>query len=372
MNSRALESYLRFSYSLGNASLPCENSVSYPEIRFASGPERTKEEYLSDLNCILDGMLEEERQRSDAAFLSSGVDSSLLAFGICAKKTFSVAYEEEAFDESAEALRAAETLGSEHHVLRIGPADYFSAVGEAMACRGIPTGDASYIALFLAASEAARYTDAVCSGEGPDELFCGYPCYSSYFDDPCEDFWLKINTVIDVGEIPELPRYGGDGFLKMNAFDLTRWMQGNILPNLTAAAKGSGIEIRTPYLRQDLLDFALALPVRYKANRNMGKLLFREAAQRYVGREIAFREKRGFPVPVRKWMRKEPYKTQILDMLTGTLARDTLTCADTEGILKAFYAARDDSVWKQIWEMYVLICWLETVKGENSAPAAMP
>ena len=101
LNSRALESYLRFSYSLGNASLLCENSVSYPEIRFASGPERTKEEYLSDLNCILDGMLEEERQRSDAAFLSSGVDSSLLAFGICAKKTFSVAYEEEAFDESA-------------------------------------------------------------------------------------------------------------------------------------------------------------------------------------------------------------------------------------------------------------------------------
>ena len=263
-------------------------------------------------------------------------------------------------------------MGSEHHVVKIAPEEYFDAVGESLVYRGAPTGDASYVALFLAAREASRYTDTVCSGEGPDELFCGYPCYSSYFDDPCEDFWLKINTVIDVGEIPELPRYGGDEFLKMNAFDLTRWMQGNILPNLTAAAKGSGIEIRTPYLRQDLLDFALALPVRYKANRNMGKLLFREAAQRYVGREIAFREKRGFPVPVRKWMRKEPYKTQILDMLTGTLARDTLTCADTEGILKAFYAARDDSVWKQIWEMYVLICWLETVKGENSAPAAMP
>jgi asparagine synthase (glutamine-hydrolysing) len=147
----------------------------------------------------------------------------------------------------------------------------------------------------------------------------------------------------------------------MNAFDLTRWMQGNNRPNLTAAAKGAGIDIRTPYMRQDLLDFALSLPVKYKADRNMGKLLFREAAQRYVGREIAFREKRGFPVPVRKWMRTEPYKTQILDALTGTLARDTLACVDMEEILKAFYAAGDDGRWKQIWEMYALICWLETL-----------
>ena len=369
-DARALESYLRFSYPLGEGGLFVDTRISCPEIRFASRPERTKEEYLRELNRILDDMLEAERQRSDAAFLSSGVDSSLLAFGIRAKKTFSVAYEEEEFDESTLALQAAERLGSEHHVLRIGPADYFAAVGEAMACRGVPTGDASYIALFLAAREAERFADSVCSGEGPDEMFCGYPCYSRYFDDPCEDFWLKVNTVMDVGEIPELTRYDGDGFLKMNAFDLTRWMQGNILPNLLAAAKGAGIEIRTPYLRQDLLDFALALPVRYKANRTMGKLLFREAAQRYVGRAIAFREKRGFPVPVRRWMRTEPYKTQILDALTGTLAQGMLACADAEGILNAFYVDGDDRLWKQIWEMFALIRWLETLKGDNNAFAA--
>ena len=368
---RALESYLRFSYVPGESGLFVKDRITCPEIRFACGPEREKHEYLEELNRILDDMLETERQYSDAAFLSSGVDSSLLAFGIRAKKTFSVAYEEEAFDESAEARQAAEKLGSEHHVLKIGPADYFGAVGEAMACRGLPTGDASYIALFLAAREAARYTDTVCSGEGPDEMFCGYPCYSSYFDDPCEDYWIKANTIMDVGEIPEIPDYGGNGFLKMNAFDLTRWLQGSILPNLPAAAKGAGIEIRTPYLRQDLLDFALALPVRYKANRSMGKLLFREAAQRYVGREIAFRKKKGFPVPVRKWMRAEPYKTQILDALTGSLAKDTLACADVTGILKAFYVAGNDSVWKQIWEMFTLIRWLETLKGDHNAFAAI-
>ncbi len=364
LSRRAVESYLRFSYPMRDVWLP-EEPVSYPEIRFSVGRERSGEEYLRELIRILDDILETERRRTDAAFLSSGVDSNLIAFGIRAKKTFSVAYEEQEFDESPLAAAAAKELGSEHHVVRIGPEEYFSAVGEALACRGAPTGDASYIALFLAAREASRHTDAVCSGEGPDELFCGYPCYSKYFEAPSEDFWLRVNTIMDVGEIPSLPDYGGDGFLKMNAFDLTRWMRGNILPNVSAAAKGAGIDIRTPYMRQELWDFALALPVKYKADRNMGKLLFREAAQRYVGREIAFREKRGFPVPVRKWMRAEPYKTQILDALTGSLARGALACADVDGILNAFYAGGDDGVWKQIWEMFALIRWLENAGGRE-------
>ncbi len=367
LDRRALESYLRFSYLPGEAALPGGARFCDPEIRFSFEPERGKDEYLEELIRILDDMLETERQSSDAAFLSSGVDSSLIALGIHAKKTFSVAYEEQEFDESSLAMATAKKLGSEHRVVKIGPEEYFAAVGEAMACRCSPTGDASYVALFLAAWEASRYTGAVCSGEGPDELFCGYPCYSSYFEDPREDFWLRVNTIMDVGEIPSLPDYGGDGFLKMNAFDLTRWMRGNILPNVCAAAKGAGICIRTPYMRQDLWDFALSLPPQYKADRSMGKLLFREAAQRYVGREIAFRGKRGFPVPVRKWMRQAPYQTQILDALTGELARETLDGPDVDGILNAFYAAGDDGVWKQIWEMFALIRWLETLGEGNNA-----
>ena len=366
LNPRALESYLRFSYLAGDEDFSGE-PLSYPAVRFSFEPERTKEEYLEELRRLLGDMLEEERRYTEAAFLSSGVDSSLLACGLRAKKTFSVVYEEEDFDESAPALRTAKMLGSEHHVVKIVPEAYFDAVTDAMLTRGQPTGDASYIALFLAAGEASRYTDAICSGEGPDEMFCGYPCYSRYFDDPDGDFWLKINTIMEIGPIvfPELSTYESDGFLKMNAFDLSRWLHGNILPNVRAAARGAGISIRTPYLRQELMDFALSLPVRYKAERRMGKLLFREAAQDYTGREIAQREKRGFPVPVRRWMRQEPWKTQITDALTGESARNVLAAVDRERILNTFYSGIDDSLWKQIWEMFVLIRWYDAGKGQT-------
>lgn len=366
LNGRALETYLRFSFPAGDEGFFGE-PLSYPAIRFSFEPERTKEAYLEELTRILDELLAEERRVSDAAFLSSGVDSSLIAFGIRARKTFSVAYEEEDFDESAQAKQTADLLGSEHRVVRIGPDDYFGAVADAMRCRGTPTGDASYIALFIAAREAAAHTDTVCSGEGPDEMFCGYPCYSRYFDEPGEDFWLKTSTVMEIGpaDFPELSAYRGDGFLKMNAFDLSRWMYGNILPNVEAAAGGAGMRIRTPYMRRELWDFALSLPPRYKADRTMGKLLFREAAQRWVGAEIAFREKRGFPVPVRRWMRREPWKTQITDALSGESAREALSCVDRDGILTAFYSGADDSLWKQIWEMFAFIKWYEAVRGET-------
>ena len=114
LDRRALESYLRFSYPVAEAGLLGGESISYPEIRFSFDPERGKDQYLSELSRILDDILETERQSSDAAFLSSGVDSSLIAFGIHAKKTFSVAYEEQEFDESPLALAAAKELGSEH------------------------------------------------------------------------------------------------------------------------------------------------------------------------------------------------------------------------------------------------------------------
>ena len=358
---RAVKSYLRFSYPAETDGLFTGESRTVSAPCFDSGAERKKEEYFEELCRILDRILESERRNSDAAFLSSGVDSSLIAFGIRAKKTFSVAYEEDDFNESELARQSAAALNSEHHIVKISPSDFFGAVDAAMASREHPTGDASYIALFIAAKEVSRYTDIICSGEGPDELFCGYPCYSRFFDKPCKDFWLQVNTIMDIGEIPSFPDYGGDGFLKMNAFDLTYWTYGNIIPNIIAAAKGAGITIRMPYMDPELKSFALSLPIKYKADRTMGKLLFREAALRYVGSEIAFREKRGFPVPVRKWMRLEPFQTDILDTLTGSTAKTALAFIDTNKIAESYYSDSDDALWKQIWELYVYIKWYKTI-----------
>lgn len=360
-----LASYLRFSYFFEKTALNSENESYYPEIQFDINTKTSKEELKNELIQLLNRIFDEERHYSDSAFLSSGVDSSLLAFGLRARKTFSVAYEEEDFDESILANNTAEILGSEHHIIKISPTDYLSIVDESMKIRGLPTGDASYIALYFAAKSVSQFTNVVYSGEGPDELFCGYHCYSKYYNNPIENYWIKANTIMDVGIPPIIPNYNGNGFLKMNAFDLTKWMQGNILPNVYSAAKGAGITIRTPYLQPDLISFALSVPPEYKADHNIGKIIFREAAEQFVGHELAFREKKGFPVPVRKWMRSKLYKTQITDSLTSSLASKVFSGIEVIDILRKFYSEGDDSVWKQIWEMYVLVRWMTTLEKNN-------
>ena len=128
----ALESYLRFSFPLGKNGLFCGETAPCEELCFPFTPERKKDEYRSELVCILEDILKTERRYSESAFLSSGVDSSLLAFGIHARKTFSAAYEDADFDESAIAAQTAKELGREHHTVKISPSDYLDALDEAL------------------------------------------------------------------------------------------------------------------------------------------------------------------------------------------------------------------------------------------------
>lgn len=361
LRRKAIESYLRYAYLGGGMTFTDDTVKLPPKPVFSVKEGRTREEYRRELDHILDSMLAEEREHSDSAFLSSGVDSSLLAFGIKAKKTFSVVYDDPDFDESVYARKNAAMIGSEHHEVKIGPADYFGTVSEALKMRGLPTGDASYIALYIAARETAKYTDTVCSGEGPDEMFCGYHCYRKYLETRDPDLWLKLNIILgtDDEELRELYKEYEDPFLKMNAFDHSWWMYGNILPNVEKAAEAAGIDIRTPYMRRDLMDFALSLPREYKVNPNEGKVLFRESAERYVGKETAHMEKKGFPVPVRKWMKSEPWKTQILDTMYDSRTAEILGIEDPGEIAAVFYEKGDDTIWKRIWEMFAFMKWYD-------------
>ncbi|WP_044912749.1 asparagine synthase-related protein [Butyrivibrio sp. WCE2006] len=359
LDRKSIDSYLRFSYFGTGMSYFDPTSKGCDYVDFSIGKEKERDEYLKELNSILDDILTKERQYSEAAFLSSGVDSSLLACGIKAKDTFSVIYDDVEFDESPYARKTAEMIGSRHHEVKVGSADFFGVVSEALKSRELPTGDPSYIALYIGVMEAARITDTICSGEGPDEMFCGYHCYNKYLNNPMKDFYLFINSIFDVGtkEISGLSDYDGDGFLKMNAFDLTWWMNGNIIPNIDRAAAANNINIRTPYMRDDLKKFALSLPVKYKADKQYGKILFRESAKRYVGDEIASREKKGFPVPVRKWMRQEPYKTRILDAITDSDMKDIFSSIDLKSVIKGFYEDMDDTFYKRVYTLFAFATW---------------
>lgn len=337
----------------------------FEDVEFGSNPYPDYESAVEDLKGILNDIFETERKTSSASFLSSGVDSSLLAAGLPAKQVVSVGYKEDRYDESKDAAAIAEALNVDFHVCPVDIEEYFEVVPEAMVAREEPSGDSSYIPLFLAAREAAKHTDACCSGEGPDELFCGYKVYQNYLNNPQDDYWKAAHTCMKTRGLKEpqawLERFK-DGFEKMQAFDLTYATECNLLPNLDAVARANKIDIRTPLIDRRLYDFAVSVPVEYKVTTDNNKIVFRDAAEAFLPEVVAQKPKRAFPVPTQVWMHEEPWASMLKELFASREAKYLLSGLLPRYYIKKYFseaAGREatSSYWHPVWTMYALLVW---------------
>ncbi len=337
----------------------------FEDVKFSTNRYADYDSAVEDLKSILTDIFETERQTSSASFLSSGVDSSLLAAGLPAKQVVSVGYEESRYDESKDAAAIAEALGVDFHVCPVTIEEYFDVVPEAMVAREEPSGDSSYIPLFLAAREAAKHTDACCSGEGPDELFCGYKVYQNYLNMPRYDYWKAAHTCMKTRGLKEAQKYllhYTDGFDKMQAFDLTYATECNLLPNLDAAARANNIDIRTPLIDRRLFDFAVSIPVEYKVTPDNNKIVFRDAAESFLPQEVAQKPKRAFPVPTQVWMHEEPWASTIKELFASPEAKYLLNGLLPRYYMRKYFSETGDreatsSYWHPVWTMYALLVW---------------
>ena len=92
---------------------------------------------------------------------------------------------------------------------------------------------------------------------------------------------------------------------------ITSDLKNYIVPLLRRADRMSmmvGIESRVPYLDNDVLEFGLNLPFNYKIRRLNAKYLLKRVAERYLPKEIVYRQKKGFPLPINNWLDTENYK----------------------------------------------------------------
>jgi asparagine synthase (glutamine-hydrolysing) len=115
------------------------------------------------------------------AFLSGGVDSSVVV-GLMAKlsganvKTFSIGFNEAAYDETAHARRIAERWGTDHHEFIVEP-DALSILPKLIRHYGEPYADSSAIPTFYVAQMTRRHVTVALNGDGGDESFAGYERY---------------------------------------------------------------------------------------------------------------------------------------------------------------------------------------------------
>jgi asparagine synthase (glutamine-hydrolysing) len=301
------------------------------------------------------------------AFLSGGIDSSLVV-GLMSQastapvKTFSIGFDEPAYDELAHARRVAAHFGTDHHEFIVKP-DALGILDQLISHFDEPFADSSAIPTWYVSEMARRHVTVVLSGDGGDELFGGYDRYLPHprvvaFDRYSPAGARKLaamaaaslphgatgkNFLRHVGrddrgryldairfyssdeksallspdvrrrlDGPDPEARLGSRFDRYRAlswpsqmmrFDAETYLPEDILTKVDRMSMAHSIESRVPLLDNAVLAFASSLPSGLKIRNGRRKHVLKELAATLLPHEIITRPKQGFGVPLGVWFR---------------------------------------------------------------------
>ena len=325
-------------------------------------------------------------------FLSGGIDSTLLVAHLRQARTFTVGFDVAGYSEAGAARRVAEHFGTEHHERTVGGVDVEQALEAIPRMFDEPFGDSAAWSTHVVAREARREVTVALSGEGGDEVFSGYRHHGK---------WLAFrSSPLARGLARRLPPFSRAALslLRRGAVDLERyaaliapftpaqkrallvpelvpddhddlwhfrrfwdpqlpplrrmqWVELNtLLPDglLTKVDRTSmavSLEVRPPLLDHRLVEFALSLDPALLRREGTGKLLLRRNLAGRVPAEVLARPKRGFSMPVSRWLADRP-----------ELVREAMARLVVQGILRTAKPPQLHST--QLWCLLVLDRWL--------------
>ena len=176
---------------------------------------------LEDLETILRTVVREQMisDRPLGAFLSGGIDSSLIAMLMQEEsphpvKTFTVGFDDQAFNELPFAREVAQRLGTDHHEIMLSATAGVDLIDELPRVYGEPFADSSQIPTLLVTREARRHVVVALSGDGGDENFAGYDRYFEVLAS-----WQRI------GRIPGWLRPALSGLMRLGD---QSWLDGGV------------------------------------------------------------------------------------------------------------------------------------------------
>lgn len=428
LNKKMLKQYLTFQYSVGqdtffkdvfklrpghffkyqNGNLEIDK---YYEIEIKSDESKSLEEWKDIIRKELNESIKYHKV-SDVevgSFLSSGVDSSIVATLSDVDKTFTVGYDNKKYSEIDYAKDLSDKIGVQNISKKISKEEYFDKFSSIQYYMDEPLADPSAVALYFVANTASKHVKVALSGEGADEIFGGYNIYhepysvSWYNKIPypirrfigiiaypfrnhtgfnflvrrskkLEDRYVgnafifeprdsnKILSYKDKHDFRELtkPYYdkarGYDDVAKMQYIDFNFWLIGDILLKADKMSMANSLEVRVPFLDKYLISNVISIPARYKIVGNETKYAFREVCKETLDTKWASKKKLGFPVPIREWIKEDDIYEKIYQMFS-----EATEFFKTEKIIKLLEehrrGKRDNS--RKIWTIYSFLVWYQ-------------
>jgi asparagine synthase (glutamine-hydrolysing) len=357
-------------------------------------------------------------------FLSGGIDSSAIAALMkrltnAPVKTFAVGYAEQQFSELGYAAQVAESIGTDHHEVKIGIDEFFNELPRLIWHEDEPITWPSSVSLYFVSRLAASEVKVVLTGEGSDEIFGGYERYR----------WNLINSRAGnlYGVFPSFLREGVNRHLETTPLlkasvrrkirhtfigrDATvesllldnfycafsREEQNRLLGSTPQAVYGnylrywnsregssllsrmlyadqktylvellmkqdqmsmaSSIESRVPFLDHTLVEFSTSIPNSLKIRGKTQKYILKAALAGLLPAEIIHRKKMGFPTPVRQWL-LDPRAKPLYEALTN---RDGFLSSIIDrqvlGNLISHHLQRQEDATDRLWRLLNLQLW---------------
>jgi len=303
-------------------------------------------------------------------------------------KTFSIGFDDPSFDESGYAREVANHLGTDHRERIFSARHVLELLPEVAAWLDEPFGDASILPTHLLSRFAREEVKVALGGDGADELLAGYPTFRAEaaarmfrrlpsparslagaavgrlpvdhrnfsLDFKLKQFlrgasepralahqrWLGSFSGAEIAELlvdpPEidveaehlaiaasLPA-GPDELADSLALYQETYLPEDILTKVDRASMAASLEVRAPFLDAELVDRVQSLPSSYKLHRNRTKRLLYAAAAAKLPPSVFARPKKGFGIPVARWLRGD-----LAGLLDATLGPERLR---SQGLFK--------------------------------------
>lgn len=333
-------------------------------------------------------------------FLSGGIDSSAIA-ALAHKQgaklsSFTLGFDEAAFDERDQSAELAKKFGFEHHAFLAKPEDLLAIADETIEHYDVPYADSSSLNTWILARETKKHAKAVLTGDGGDELFGGYRRYR-YFEQALQ---LKIlgfgipagfvsRIASDLTGDQRFQRFadtidGGYASLFCGAyfqqpeaiefinkrlkkeldpigaamdFDLHSYLSDDLNVKMDRATMRHGLEARCPLLDQELVAYVTSLPTEYRYKKGQTKRLLVEAVKDLLPVEIGKRGKRGFQVPLAIWFRGAMRNAFVERCVTSSKLHAYIDKERVEKLLSENDRGSDHG--NRLWMLYSLATWLE-------------
>lgn len=356
-------------------------------------------------------------ERPIGSFLSGGYDSTIIT-AYMAKlmsekvQTYSIGFQSTLFNEAHHAKKVAEYLGTNHHeeILNPDPALIVEKISHVL---DQPFADSSIVPTYLLAKFAREKLIVALGGDGGDEVFGGYDRYlaapimqklnpflvlarpgmrilgqqysansrkinriSSQLS-PQASLGKRYDSILSLtqseylskllrlqfrsntSEVTNLKQFNSgkiSEFDRMIRSDLFSYLPGDLLVKVDIATMANSLEMRSPFLDVNIVEWGISLPRKFKVNGLETKHILKDVARSLVSANLVDRPKMGFGIPRAEWLRTG-MKEMVIDTLTDTTAkqRGWFDSSEVDMVIKTHMSGADrDSV---IWPMLMLELW---------------